>query len=349
MALSSAPSVPSPRPPAKARMTRRPSRSRLLLLALPAALSLAFAACGSEGRAAGGPRQIAVIPKGTTHEFWKAIHAGAETAAVDLGVEVIWKGPLREDDRDEQIKVVEDFITRGVDGIVLAPLDEAALVPAVKEAFGQGIPVVVIDSDLSWDGRVSYVATDNFEGGVLGARELGRLLDGKGTAMLLRYVEGSASTMRREAGFLETLAAEFPGVELVSSNQHTGATMEGAYKTAENLLVKFPDVDAIFCPCEPVVQGTLRALQDVGRAGDVKLVGFDATPKLVEALRGDEIHALVVQNPVAMGVLGVKAVVDHLSGASVEPRIDTGVFLVTGENVDEPEIDRLLHPDLSGL
>ena len=148
---------------------------------------------------------IAVIPKGTTHEFWKSIHAGAVKASRDLGVEIIWKGPQREDDREMQIQVVEDFISRGVNGIVLAPLDERALVRPVREATRARIPVVIIDSGLQGDDYVSFVATDNFRGGVLGAERLAEVMGGRGRAILLRYQEGSASTNNRERGFLETV------------------------------------------------------------------------------------------------------------------------------------------------
>ena len=315
-----------------------------------AALALAtlILGCG-EGRAADGRPRIAVIPKGTTHEFWKTVHAGALAAGEALDVEVVWKGPLREDDRDSQIKVIEAFIGRGIDGIVLAPLDETALAPVAREADAEGIPVVVFDSDLAWDGRVSYVATDNYRGGAMAAREMGGLLAGKGKIVVLRYVEGSASTMRREAGFLETIRDEFPEIEIASDNQYTGATPEGAYKVAENLLVSHPDLEGVFCPCEPVVFGMLRALQDAGRAGEVRLVGFDATDKLVQGLRDGEIDALVLQNPFAMGDLGVRAVVDHLNGVTVQPRIDTGVVVATAANLDEPEIQALVAPDLSAL
>ena len=331
---------------------------KLAKLASATALPLAFglfvlgwigSSCGGRAADAEGKRRIAVIPKGTTHEFWKSIHAGALAAGNELGVEIIWKGPLREDDRDEQIKVVEDFVVRGVDGIVLAPLDETALTRPAQEADERGIPVIVIDSDLAWDGRVSYVATDNYQGGVMAARELGRRMGGAGKALLLRYVEGSASTERREAGFLDTLRSEFPDVELLSENQHAGATVDGAYKLAENLLLQYPEVEGVFCPCEPVVFGMWRALQDANRAGEVQLVGFDAGEKLVQGLEAGEIHALVVQNPFAMGRLGVERMVDHLEGRAVEPRVDTGVVVATRENMQTPEVHGLLFPDLSSL
>ncbi len=290
---------------------------------------------------------IAVIPKGTTHEFWKSIHAGAVKAARELNVEIIWKGPLKEDDREQQIKVVENFVTRGVDGIVLAPLDDRALVPCVHDAIARNIPVVIIDSDLRSDRYVSFVATDNYKGGVLGARRLAELLGGKGKVILLRYAEGSASTMAREAGFLETLKKEFPGIEVVSSNQYGAPTAEVAYKKAENLLLRFKDVDGIFCPNESTTFGMLRALQNTGRAGKVKFVGFDSSEKLAKALKDGEIHGLVMQHPFYMGYMGVKTMVQHLRGEKVEKRIDTGCEVVTKENMDTPEKKELLVPDLS--
>ncbi len=321
-------------------------RSALSLLAI-LALTLA---CGSgDDGTEEDCLRIGVIPKGTTHVFWKAIHAGAKEAEKDLGVKVIWKGPLREDDRDEQIKVVENLTISGVDGLVVAPLDDTALVPPLKAAADdRDIPVIIIDSDVNWDGRVSFVATDNFKGGVMGAEELARRLGEKGKVLMMRYQEGSASTMKREAGFLETIA-KYEGIEVVSSDQYAGATTETAYQTAENLLIHHTELDGIFCPNESSAFGMLRALQDAGRAGKIKYVGFDSSPKLIEALANGEMHGLVLQNPRAMGELGVRSMVEYLEGGDVEPRIDTGVFLATPENMNDEEIQELLSPDLSIL
>jgi ribose transport system substrate-binding protein len=291
-------------------------------------------------------REIAVIPKGTTHEFWKSVHAGANKAGRELGVDIVWKGPVREDDRAEQVKVVEDFISKGVDGIVLAPLDDTALVPVVKDAAAQKIPIVIIDSDIKWGDRLSFVATDNYQGGVAAARRLGGLVLAKGKVAMMRYQEGSASTTEREKGFLEALAKEFPGIEVVSSNQYGGATTESAYKTAENLLIKLGQLDGVFCPNESTTFGMLRALEDAKRTTKVRFVGFDASVKLVEALSHGEIQGLVIQNPFAMGERGVSAMVAHWGGQSVDKRIDTGVKVATLDNMKEPEIAALLSPDL---
>lgn len=322
--------------------------SRIAFLALPllgVTVGLTFA------QPAKKRPTIAVIPKGTTHEFWKSIHAGAVKAKLELeagGVKVnlIWKGPLREDDRDQQIQVVENFIGRKVSGIVLAPLDSAALVAPVESAVAAKIPVVIIDSGIKSDKQASFVATDNLKGGQMGGEQLGQLLGGKGKVILLRYQVGSASTEEREAGFLDAMK-KFPGIQIISSDQYTGATRESAYQAAQNVLNRFgKDVDGMFAPCEPITVGITMALRDLGRAGVVKVVGFDAGAQPVEALQKGEVHALVVQNPVRMGYLGVMSVVKQIQGQPVEKRIDTGVALVTKENMGNSDMSELLFPPL---
>jgi ribose transport system substrate-binding protein len=315
-----------------------------------AACLIGIAACDS--KADGGSRKgarIAVIPKGTTHEFWKSIHAGAlEAGRSGEGVEILWKGPPKEDDRAQQQRVVEDFITKRVDGIVLAPLDDVALAPVVKEANQAGIPVVIIDSDLKGADYLSFVATDNKKGGALGAERLGSLLGGKGRVVMLRHQEGHASTTNRESGFLEAMKSKFPDVKIVSDNQYGGPTSGTSQTVAENLLTRFAKegIDGIFCSNESATFGMLLALQSAGLAGKIKFVGFDASEKLVAALRKDEIHGLVVQNPWRMGHDGVRAILAHLKKETVEKRIDTGVVVATKETMDDPAVKQLLSPDL---
>jgi ribose transport system substrate-binding protein len=291
---------------------------------------------------------VAVIPKGTTHEFWKSIHAGALEAAKEENVEILWKGPPKEDDRSQQQKVVEDFITRKVSGIVLAPLDDTALAQQVREANQAGIPVVIIDSDLKGADYLSFVATDNSKGGGLGAERLGSLLGGKGRVVMLRHQVGHASTTNREQGFLDTITTKFPGIQLISDDQYGGPTSASSQTVAENLLTRFAKegIDGIFCSNESATFGMLLALQSAGLAGKVKFVGFDASEKLVAALRKDEVHGLVVQNPYKMGLLGVRSILQHLKKQPVEKRIDTGVVMATRENMDSPEVKALLSPAL---
>jgi ribose transport system substrate-binding protein len=298
--------------------------------------------------------EIAVIPMGNTHEYWKAIHAGALKAERELNaagqpVRIIWKGPLREDDRDQQIQVVENFIGRQVSGIVLAPLDSHALVGPVEEAVGARIPVVIVDSALNSSAPSSFIATDNREGGRIAARRLGALLGGRGKAIMLRCQSGSASTEEREAGFLEVMEGDFPGIGLLSTNQHAGATRDTARRASENLLNRFGgEVNGIFTSNESSSAAMLLALRDAGLAGGrVKFVGFDAGETLIAGLAAGDLQGLVVQNPFRMGYLGVKTVVAVLSGQPVPRVVKTGVVLVTPENRTEPAIAELLHP--SGL
>jgi len=327
---------------------------RRIVLLLVALGVLNMVGCTKPNGSSGGAKKltIAVIPKGTTHEFWKSIHAGSNKAARELSsqgteVEVIWKGPLREDDREQQIQVVEGFTTQGISGIVLAPLDDRALVRPVEEAKRAAVPTVIIDSGLQTDAIVSFVATDNRKGGVLAADRLGQLLNGKGKVLLLRYAEGSASTTEREAGFLSEMKAKFPEIELVSTDQYAGATRDTAKRASENLLNRFgDDVQGIFTPNESSTAGMLLALQDINKAGKISFVGFDASQAFIDAMRAGQLHGIVVQNPFNMGYLGVRTMVDHLLGKAVEKKIDTGVMLVTKDNLESPEVQTALHPPL---
>jgi ribose transport system substrate-binding protein len=326
-------------------------------LLLFVACALALVGCGKRENASGGGSAaksltIAVIPKGTTHEFWQSIHAGAVKAERELkekgaSVQIIWQGPLREDDRNAQIQTVEGFTTRRVSGIVLAPLDSQAMVGPVHSAIEAGVPVVIMDSGLKTERYVSFVATDNYKGGVLAGEHMGKLLGGKGNVILLRYAVGSASTEEREAGFLEALK-KFPEIKIVSQDQYAGPTRETGYQASQNLLNRYGnEVNGIFCPCEPPTIAMSKALRDIGKGGGkVKMVGFDSGTQSVIDLKNGDIQGLVVQDPVRMGYLGVMTLYNHLQGEKVEKRIDTGAKLVTAENMGQPEIKELLYPPL---
>jgi ribose transport system substrate-binding protein len=296
---------------------------------------------------------IAVIPKGTTHIFWESVHAGAIKASVELGVNINWVGPEKEDDRQQQIAVVDNQVLNGVSGIVLAPLDAMALRRPVRDAVRRDIPVIIIDSGLydSEDVYTSFIATDNREGGRIAGREMGKILEGKGQVVLLRYMEGSASTTNREEGFLESLN-EFPGITLVSDEQYAGATRAQAQQASENLLLRFKDeqgnltIDGFFCPNASSTYGMLQALRRQRRTEEVIFIGFDSDDPLVKGLEQGEIYGLVVQNPFQMGFLGVKIMLNHLQGMPVEKRIDTGVTFVMRQDLENPEIQELIDPNL---
>ncbi|REK19593.1 MAG: sugar ABC transporter substrate-binding protein [Planctomycetota bacterium] len=323
----------------------------LLLLAVAGCNAASSGDSGAEADGKDGYR-IAVIPKGTTHVFWKSVHAGAQKAAKELTaagtpVEIQWRGPLLENNREKQIDIVGDFVAQGIDGIVLAPLDSTALIPSVRDAQDAGIPTVIFDSGLADESIiVSYVATDNYHGGVLAAQELGKRLNGEGNVILLRYNVGSESTEQREEGFLDTLEKELPNINILSSDQYSGTTIASAQEKALQLCNRFGDrLDGFFAVCEADTIGVLAALDNEGLAGKITFIGFDPSPLLIDAMRDKKIQGLVLQDPVAMGYLGVKTMVEHLQGKEVPKRIPTGESMATPENMDDPEIDKLLNPE----
>jgi len=209
--------------------------------------------------------RILVIPKATANDYWQTVHAGAVAAAKELdNVEIVWRGPEKEDDYIKQIEVVESAKSLGVDGIVLAPVDSKVLVAPVEQTIGGGIPVVVIDSDLESMRTVSTVATDNYHGGVLAAKRMAEVLGGRGNILLLKHMVGSMSTEQREKGFLETIA-RYPEIKVLSQNQYAGATVETAQKAAQSLVALYPgQVDGIFTSNEQSTSGMLKALEEAG-------------------------------------------------------------------------------------
>lgn len=292
--------------------------------------------------------RIAVIPKGTTHNFWKSIHAGALKAAKERGdVEIVWEGPAREDERQEQRNIVERLANEHVSAIVLAPCDRRTLVAPVESAISQGIPVVIIDSGLEVspaitgsDKYLGYVATDNKEGGRLGAAKMGELFKGKPKArvLLLRYQAGSESTEQREEGFKEKIR-EYPNIELIMPEDEAGATVDSAQKASERVLSNLPDLDGIFTVNESSTTGMLQALRGLERIRQVKLVGFDGSDLLIAALRSGELEGLVLQDPFDMGYRSVLRAVDALQGRPPREQVlHTNLQLATRANMDSPAI-----------
>jgi ribose transport system substrate-binding protein len=291
----------------------------------------------------GGAITVAVIPKGSTHEHWQRVKLGAEKAGKEFGATVIWKAPQTENDRQQQIGLVEQFTADKVSAIVVAPLDEKGLVRPVRQAVGAGIPVVLIDSGLAGTpGKdfVAYVGTDNYRGGQMAGDALAKALGGKGKVVMLRYMEGSASTEEREKGFLDAIKKS-PDLQVISENQHAGATSDKAQTVAANMVDVLRQADGVYCPNESSTYGMLLALRKADLTGKVKFVGFDTSPPLLDAIKSGELAAVVAQNPLKMGYLGVKAAVDTIHGQKVDPNVDTGEILITKDNLDSAEIKAL--------
>ncbi len=299
-------------------------------------------AAGGGGGGDDGKLTIAVIPKALTHQFWLTVRAGAEAAAKEHGAKVIWQGASKETDVDEQMEIVQDMINSRVDAIVLAACDADALVRKVQQVKQAGIPLISIDSGVNSDVPLSHVATDNMAGAAAAAKELARLIGEKGEVGLIPFVPGSDTSEKREAGFKEGIAA-FPEVKLVST-QYSQSDVNKAMDVTQDMLRAYPNLAGIFAASEPTAVGTAQAVRAAGKAGELKLVAFDGSPEEIKALKDGIVQALVVQNPFRMGYDGLKAAVAAIEGKPVEKRIDTGVTVVTMDNFNEPEIQKLLFP-----
>jgi len=286
--------------------------------------------------------QILVSPKGLTQNFWLKVKAGADAAGKAFNVDVIWKGPQSELEIAAQIAMVEDYINKKVDAIVLAACDTRGLIPSIEKALAAGIPVVTIDSGVESDLPASFIATDNILGASLAADKLAELIGDKGKVACIPIVPGAATSIMREQGFTERLA-KHPGLQLVAV-QYSQSEVAMAMAVTENMITANPDLAGIFAASEAGAIGCGQALISRGLAGKVKLVGFDASPDQVKLLRAGVIQALIVQNPFQMGYQGVQAAVTLIKGGRVEKRIDTGVTVVTVDNVDSPEVQKLLNP-----
>lgn len=299
-------------------------------------LAMVFSACSerAEGETTGSDvYRIAVIPKSIGFDFWSTVKAGADQAARDLGnVEVLWRGTNDETDIAGQISLVESFINQRVDAIVIAAADTKGLVPVLRRAEQAGIPVITIDSDTDPQVSRSFIATDNPAAAAKAADVIAEELGGTGKVALIPYIPGASTSIEREQGFKVGLA-NHPGLQLVAT-QYSQSDYGRAMAVTEDILTAHPDLDAIFAANEVGTLGALQALQSRNVAGEVVLVGFDASPRQLDGVAAGTIHGLIVQDPIKMGYEGVVQAIKVLKGESVEKRIDSGSTVVTKENLD---------------
>ena len=290
----------------------------------------------------GGKLRFAVVPKGLTHQFWLTVKAGADAAGKDLNVDINWIGPEKETEVVKQINLIEDQIGAGVNAIVMAACDQDALIDVIKKALDKKIPVVTIDSGVNSDLPYSFIATDNVAGAADAARALAKLIGEEGEVGLIPFVKGAGTSEQREEGFKKGIA-EFSNVT-IADIQYSQSDVIKAMNITEDMLTAHLNLKGIFAANEPAAVGVVQALEAAGKASQIKLVAFDAGDDEIAALKRGTIQALIVQNPFRMGYDGVKTALDVINGKQVEKRIDTGVTVVTMENFETPEVQKLLNP-----
>ena len=293
----------------------------LLLVALPT------------GHAQKKQWHIAIVPKALTGEYWVRCKKGAEAAARQFGVKLTFIGPSAETEVDKQIDIVENLITRGVDAIGISPCDGKALVPVIEKAIAKGIPVVTVDSDAKTNKRLAYIGTDNEKAGEIAAKELAKLMDGKGKVLIIQGVPGAENLMQRVKGFKRVIA-KYPQIKIVSE-QACQSDQTKALDITENALTAHPDLGGIFGVNAPGAPGAAQAVKAAGKTGKVKIVGFDALPDTVRYCAEGVIQAIVEQRPYRMGYLAVRYLKEALEGKKIPRMVDTGVDIITPEKAQK--------------
>ena len=301
---------------------------------------------GGEGKGANAPVRLAVVPKAIGFDFWEQVRVGAQCAAKKTSgnVSVQWDGVTAETDVNGQVNLLQNFIQQGVDGLVYAATDAKVLYQVTKSAKQQNVTVVNIDSGTNpQPSDVPVFATDNVTAAKrvpdLIAEQLGK---SGGDVAFIPFQQGTLTNEQREQGFKEGLK-NHPELKLVAE-QSSQSDYNKALQVTEDILTAHPDLDAIFAANEPGVLGAAEAVRQAGKAGDVVIVGWDASPEEIQGVRDGVISALVVQNPFKMGYDGVNAAVKIVrEGAQVQGQ-DTGATIVTKNNLEDPQVKSLLNP-----
>jgi ribose transport system substrate-binding protein len=301
-----------------------------LLLAPYCLLTLA----GCAGRVEARKPQVAVVLKALDSEFWLQLRKGVEeAAAVHPELEVQIMAPPREIDIDQQVALLENQVARRVSALVVAPAGVAQVTPVLERARASGIPVILVDTDAPWSGKLSFVGTDNRLGGRLAGEYLLRQLHGAGRVALLTGIPGVETHESRAAGFREAMAAA-PRIRIVAE-QPANSERALAMTVTENMLTSNPTLDAIFATNDQMALGALEAASARGRAGRIRIVAFDAGNEVLAQIRAGRLAGAIAQRPFEMGRQSVEAAARAIRGQPVQGRIDTGTAVVTRANVGE--------------
>lgn len=309
-----------------------------------ALLASAFMICAASVSAQAA--EIAVIVKTVNSTFWQNVQKGADAAIKEVGGgnTMTFQGPAAESAIADQVNMVENAVNRGVAGIVLAPSDPDALVPAVKKAWEARIPVVIIDSMLAKGAEQyyqSFLATDNRKAGELAAKALIDKVGKEGKIAVMSYVAGAGSEIGRVGGFTDYIKANSK-LQIVGPF-YSQSQMATALNQTTDVLAANADLKGIFGANEPTAIGMGRALKESGKAGKVVGVGFDGNQDLQSFVNDGTLAAIAVQGSFQMGELGVKTLSKILKKEKVEKFVDTGVVVVTKDNIDKPEAKNVLY------
>ena len=301
------------------------------------------AADASEAPAEAQDIYVALFPKAFAGDFWKTVELGAVQAAEENGITLTYEGTDTESDIEQQVQFVENAITKRADVIAIACLDNEALVPVAEQANEAGIKVITFNSAMNSDIPATHIATDNWAAGELAGKALGEAMGGTGKYAVIGAVESVKNNRDRSEGAVSYITEHFPDMELITI-QYTDADLNRALAVTSDIITANPDIGGIFSNNETTTIGATTVLKEKGKSGEIVHVGFDATIQTIENLKDGTSAAIVTQDPFNMGYQTVINALKVLNGETVEPIIDTGVALVTPENLETPEMQKIVNP-----
>ena len=316
-----------------------------ITIALLMAVQVLFAAGTAEQKSAAAPDQlyVAMIMKSYSGDFWKTVELGAKTAGTDLGVRVTVEAPDTETNIEQQIKMVETAVIKGANILAISVLDTKGLVPAIEQAAAKGVKIITFNSMIDSPLPLTHVATDNWAAGLLAGKALGELLGGKGKYAVLGAVEGVKNNRDRSDGAVDYIKKNFPGMQLVTI-QYTDNDLNKGLAITSDLITANPDIAGFFSNNETTTISVATVLEEKKLIGKIKHVGFDATNQTVGFLTSKVTNAIVTQVPFNMGYMTVQRAVEATKGESLDKITDTGVALVTLENLNSEKVQKIINP-----
>jgi len=286
--------------------------------------------------------RVLVLVKSSGSKFWQTVFAGAKVAANEYNIDLQLSAPESEKDYETQNKMMEKAIEDRVDAIVFSACDFDNSVEVAERAIDSGIPIIIIDSQVNTDKVLCTIGTDNVEAGRMAGRTLIEYMNGKAKVGVINFEKGSANAMQREQGFIESLEG-YDEMDIIDI-RYSFSNAESPKRATMDMIKDHPEINAIAAFNEWTTIGMADAIDELGLKDSITVVGFDNNPESIKMLEDGVIDALIVQNPFAMGYLGVQYAIQAIQNKNNFQDIDTGTVVINRENMYNIENQKLLFP-----
>jgi ribose transport system substrate-binding protein len=313
-----------------------------ILVAACGGSSSSPAASAGASAASGDAPYIAIVSKGSQHQFWQAVQKGATDEAAKLGATITYEGPASESEVDKQLTMLQTALDKNPKAICFAALDSKAATPYLEQAKSKGIPVVGFDSGVDSEIPVTTVTTDNIAAAGEAADQMATLIGDAGKVAVIVHDQTSRTGIDRRDGFVQAMEAKHPNIDVVAIEYGAGDPVKSA-DLAKAIMTANPDLKGFFGANEGSIKGVLNALKETGNEGKIVAIGYDSGEQQINAIKAGTQAGAITQNPIGIGAKCVSAAMDAINGKSMEKIIDTGYFWYDKTNIDEPQIQAVLY------